>query len=157
MSVAVYRFMSFGEFEAFQRGERVRSPRYGGSYFLSLFGEWRPYDAYQFLDGLVCEDICAVFVAPSTSFEVRLAPYSDPEFGSAWDDTVDVWELFAPGGYARSDGFRFVGALPALDYERSPEGAAVLRKAEEMLESVNCTTLRRLHRDYRWHRQRILA
>src|SRR5690606_33487080 len=135
---------SFGEFEAFQRGERVCSPRYKGSYFLSLFGEWRPAAALEFLDGLVSEDVCAIFMAPPSAFEVRLAPYADPAFGSAWDDTIDVWELFAPGGYARGDGFVLVGALPTPYYERSPEGAAVLRKAEEMFESASCTTLRRL-------------
>lgn len=157
MPVAVYRFMSAAELAAFQRGERVCSPRYRGSYFLPLFGEWRPEEAWKFLSGVATTDVCAVFVAPSTAFERDLKPYADPAYGSAWDDTVDVWELFAPGGYARGDGFRFIGALPAPDYDLSPEGKEILRRAEELFESASCTTLRRLARDYHWYRHRILA
>jgi len=128
-ATAVFRFMSFNELSAFQRGERVRSPRYGGSYFLPLFGEWGPADAYEFLAGVATMDVCAVFLAPSSAFERSLAPYADPAYSAAWDDTIDVWELFAPGGYARGDGFVLVGVLPAPDYERSPEGEQILREA----------------------------
>jgi len=129
MSTAVFRFMSFDELAAFQRGERVCSPYYGGSYFLPLFGEWGPADAYEFLTGLVSEDVCAVFVAPREAFERQLAPYADPAYSAAWDDTIGVWELFAVGGYSAAAGFRFVGVLPAPDYERSPEGKQILHDA----------------------------
>jgi len=134
--LAVYRFMSAGELQAFQRGERVCSPRYGGSYFLPLFGEWKPYDAYRFLDGLVTEDVCGVFLAPPSAFEDRLAPYADPAFGAAWDDQIEVSELFAVGGYSAADGFRFIGVLPAPYYDSSPEGELILGEVMNLIENL---------------------
>jgi hypothetical protein len=128
-ATAVFRFMSVGELAAFERGERVCSPYYGGSYFLPLFGEWGPTDAFEFLVGVANTDVCAVFVAPSMVFEDRLAPYANPAYCSAWDDTIDVRELFAPGGYARDDGFVLVGVLRAPEYDRSPEGRRILHDA----------------------------
>ncbi len=131
-AIAVFRFMSKAELSAFQRGERVRSPRYGGSYFLPLYGEWPPYDAYQFLAGIVSEEVCAVFLAPPSAFERRLAPYADPEPGAGWRDTIDVWELFAPAGYSAAAGFRYLGALPAPYYDFSPEGEQIFREVEAL-------------------------
>lgn len=95
----LHRYMSEREFEAYMKGKTMRNgTKHGGnckstSVGFCFFPE-EPEEAYRWLSGIVCDDVCVTFEVPENKVKKSVGTYCNPDksdnsIGAVLEDIFD--------------------------------------------------------------------
>ena len=92
-----YRFMSKNEFEKLINGETLKNDKKHQAKTNSVgfcfmkYDDYKPKDAYEFMSGIVSEDICVVFET-TKKLTKSYGVYADPDLSNGWFASITVDE-----------------------------------------------------------------